>query len=212
MEPSNPKKIIHLNNSANAAELDIEDQFWFYWQKARVPLTLIVTVGLIALAGYQGFDWLQAKRLKTVQEAYLDSCINNERLVFAQAYPNESLSGIALMEEALDAQAKNNWEEASKLYKMAIKPLAGSILAAQAQLQYAKCAASLEATDEAAQALEAIFADSQVLQSFRAEAAYERILLALQSNDRDNAKEWFAKLTSIAEAGFWLQKAQMLQL
>lgn len=211
MEPSNPKKIIHLNPE-NATELSAEDQLWFYWQKVRGPLTVLLVTGLVGLGGYQAFNWFQAKRTNTIQEAYLASCENDERLVFAKTYPNDPLAGIALMEEALIAQSKSNWEDAAKLYEMAIKPLSGSVLSAQAQLQYGKCSASLEDTHNAARAFEAVFANTNALQSFRAEAAYERILLALQVGDHTQVKEWFDKLMQMEEAGFWLQKAQMLQL
>lgn len=211
MEPSNPKKVIHLNSKITA-EMPVEDQVWFCWQKIQKPLTGILLALAIGFIGYKAFDWFKAKRSTIVQEAYLASCINGERLLFATTYPKETLAGVALMEEALTHQSQNNWEEAAKLYQLAISPLKGSILEGQAQLQYGKCSAALQKKEEAAMAFESVFADSEALEGFRAEAAYERILLAIEAENMQVAKEWMEKLMVMEEAGFWLQKAQMLQI
>jgi hypothetical protein len=209
MEPTDPKKVIHLNSEIMAA-VPVEDRIWLYWQKAKQPILFGALAVLLGFAGYKGYEWFQAKRLQNIQETYLNSLKNNERLAFAKTYPNEPLAGVALMEEGFAKQDASEWAAAAEAFEHAVAPLKGSPLQAQAKLQQAKCLVALKNQDQAIVLFEGVFNDAEAFQSFRAEAAYERALIALEMGDNPLAKSWLEKIETLEQAGFWTQKAQSL--
>lgn len=211
MENKDAKNIISFTTEATP-EISPEDRLWLYWNRFKGGIIACIAAAILGLIGMQSYHYLKAARLKEVQGAFLAACTNNERPLFITTYPHSPLTGIACLEEAQLLQDKGDMAGAAHVFEQAFGPLKNSPLLGRARLGQALALALSHNTAEAITCFESIAGDKTLLDTFRAEAAYQRALLAVQAEDNEAAAHWVSQAMEMPEAGLWAHKAEMLRL
>lgn len=211
MENKDAKNIISFTTET-ISEISPEDRLWLYWNRFKGGIIACIAAAILGLIGMQGYHYLQEARLKEVQRAFLAACANNERPLFITTYPHAPLAGIACLEQAQILQDKGDIAGAARVFEQAFTPLKDSPLLGRARLGQALALALNHNTAEAITCFENIARDKALLDTFRAEAAYQRALLAVQAEDNETAADWVTQAIEMPEAGLWAHKAEMLRL
>lgn len=179
-----------------------------FWEKNRSFILILVAAILIGLVGREGWQWVQSKREKGVQEEYAKAGDNVALLAkFAAANDGHALAGAALLRVADDQYSKGDYKSATTSYTKAGEKLENDALKSRAKLGAAmsQIAAGDKAAGEAA--LKAIGADTKAIAAIRAEALYNQAVLAKDAGRVEDARKIVEEIGKIESAGMWAQRA-----
>ncbi|WOO41688.1 tetratricopeptide repeat protein [Rubellicoccus peritrichatus] len=193
-------------------DADVEDKVWLFWQKNGKSMIAGGVVALIAVLAVQGYRVYENKALEAMKAEYQAAEGEEATLLsFGEANASATLGAFALLESADAKYVEENYAEAGKLYAQASTGLSGTAFGARAELGQAM--ASIKSGDTAAGSSELtrIAGDATLIGSIRGEAAFNLVLLALQNNDFEVAKQRLVELESIEDAPIWAQQAKMMR-
>ncbi len=202
----------NAEHSDSLSPLPVEERLLLYWNRFKGAILACILAMILGLVSVQGYRLLKEARLKEVQEAFLNASSHDELALFAKTYPDEPLAAVALLEEAQVLRDRGDFEAAARVFHQAALPLKHSPLEGRALLGEAMSLALGNKIENAIPIFESIAKDETLLDVFRAEAAYQRALLALQAGDSKEAGQWAGYAESIPHAGLWGQKVEMIQL
>ncbi len=215
MQSNDPKKD-KLNDDRNLvvvdkdfSEADVEDRLWLFWKRNWVSIIATVLLILVATLGVNAYRAWQQSSIADMQDAYLAATSPEGLAAFAKEYKGEPLAALATLQLADLAYNENRFDDAAALYDEAAKKLPVAQVAQRAQL--GKAIALIRAgKDDTAAALTALAQDAKISQGYRAQAAYQLALLALEKKDYAATYGWLDQIMSMPYAGAWAQRAQTL--
>lgn len=203
---SDEPKTIHFPGAATA-----EDTVLLCWNRYKKVFFVCLAAAIVGLLCMQAYDFIKAERLKSTQEAFLNAIQKHHEKAFTEAYPHDPLAGLVLIEQGDQFSAQGNYTEAAKAFALATTALKNNALAGRAYVSQGM-ALALEGDIQQANIIFEKTANNPILlPAYRAEAAYQRALLAVQANDMTSVNHWLTIVLTLPEGGIWSQKAQMLR-
>jgi predicted negative regulator of RcsB-dependent stress response len=182
-----------------------------FWIRNRNFILLLCAIGLLVIAGREGWQYFASAREKDFQADYAKAGDSTDRLTkFADDHSGHALAGVAYLRVADDKFSAGDFKAAAAAYQKAAGSLQNDALLGRARLGAA--VSLLNGGDQAGgeAALKALSADSAVFKSARAEAAYHLASLAAGAGRDDEVRKLAEQISLIEANGPWAQRATVL--
>jgi predicted negative regulator of RcsB-dependent stress response len=135
---------------------------------------------------------------------------NAELTTFAVENEETSLGGLAYLRIAHRRYEEGEFEQAAEQYDKAAEILANTVFAERARLGRAMAMLRADRTAEGLQALKELADNANILDSTRAEAAYNRAIKLWEEGDLAGAHAEIDRIRALPQAGFWSFRADQL--
>lgn len=213
------KETNHNKNKVSKEHIDeafketasMEELIQIYWDKYSRRIILVLVLITFCFAGYKGVKYYKQQQLEILQHQYQDAKKEGKELALAEENPREPLSGAVFVENADAFYTAGKYDEAIKYYRMALKPLAKTIVVDRVRLGIGISMIMSGDKEGGMKELDLLVNDRKVQGIFRAEAAYQAAILSLKNENYTKANEYLGSLSHIANAGIWAQKGEMLK-
>lgn len=199
-----------LNNTADSG-MGLDDRFFVFYVNYKKKIikggAFILFIVIMFLAGNAYRDYIDQKCMRDF--GMLQSV--DQKKAFVQKFRNKPLAGFVALAVADEAYGCNDFLVAKEFYKKAQKPLE-SVLPFYGKVLLGQAMASLALGDEkeARDLLKYCFQNTDLLQSTRAEAGVNLIILCLSQGDENQAKLYLKELDHFAYATVFKQRAELL--
>lgn len=208
-----PKKgeTVTLNDDFSAAQF--EGKVFAFWERYKRHITIAIAAVFIAIVAYKVVLFFQERQLQAIQQAFLEAEGDNAALLsFAEAYLHHPLSGLAYLRVADERYASGDYIQAIQHYQAAYAALTQMpIFASRAQLGEGMAHLRSDTTEVGVETLKTLAADTKVISTLRAQAAYNLAIYALQTGRSDAYKAHLKTLEGLpGNVEFWRQKARAL--
>lgn len=192
-----------------AAELAANVQT--FWEKNRSVIIGGCLAGLLAIAGIEGWQLLQTSRDKAVRAEFAQAGTDAAKLGrFATEHAGHPLAGAAQLIIADQKFEAADFKGAADAYAKAVAAGDLGVLTGRARLGEAMSKLLGGDATGGEAALAAISADSALPAAVRAEAAYHRASLALESGKKEDATRLAAEVKTIEANGLWARRADSI--
>ena len=206
-EPKKPKNPLFPENADLKAdslhsEQTAEEQISAYWEKNQSSILTAIAIAAIVIVGFQGYKIMQAQAEEELQSAYREASDAGSLDAFIDSYPETTLAGFAALESAHLAYAEEDYATALELYEKAARALPENQMLGKARLGIAFAHYQIDLA-KGLSLLDSLLADSMLLESVRAEAAYVLAAHAKTEGDLEKAKSYAEMVQSFENAGSW---------
>jgi hypothetical protein len=201
----------HLVAVDETTAATFEDKLHLFWQKNRNAVFAVVGLVLLAIAGKEGWDYLQRQKQLDIEKAYAAATTPEQLKAFAAAHRDHALAGVSHLRMADDAYKAGKSADAIAGYDQAIAILKKGPLAARAQLGRALAKAQAGKPADATADLKQLADDKNQFKAIRAEAAYHLTSLAVEAANATDAQKYSDQLMQIDPASPWTQRALALR-
>ena len=206
-EPKKPKNPLFPENAdlktdSLHSEQTAEEQISDYWEKNQSSILTAIAIAAIVIVGFQGFKIMQAQAEEELQSAYREASDAGSLDAFIDSYPETTLAGFAALESAHLAYAEEDYATALELYEKAARALPENQMLGKARLGIAFAHYQIDLA-KGLSLLDSVLADSMLLESVRAEAAYVLAAHAKTEGDLEKAKSYAEMVQSFENAGSW---------
>jgi hypothetical protein len=185
---------------------DFEDRLWVFWRKQRKNIVGLLAVIAAGLLIWQGWVAYAAHAAATLQADYQAANGATELLAFAQAHPEAPLGKFAQLEGADDLYKDSKFKEAADAYAQAATVWGDDEKGQRARLGQAMALIQAGDNKTGSELLEALSNDASVLENYRAEAAYDLVILAIQAGDNAGAAKWVERVKEFKTNNAWLNQ------
>ena len=179
-----------------------EEQISAYWGENQSSILTAIAIAAIVIVGFQGYKMIQAKAEEELQSAYREASDTGNLNAFIDSYPETILAGFAALESAHLAYTEEEYSTALELYEKAARALQENQMLGKAQLGIAFAHYQIDSA-KGLSMLEILLADSTLLESVRAEAAYVLAAHAKTEGNLEKAKSYAEMVQSFENAGSW---------
>ncbi|WP_438481086.1 tetratricopeptide repeat protein [Oleiharenicola lentus] len=203
--PQDPNAAIPV--SEPGFEVHVQD----YWAKNSGLILGGLALVVVAIIGWQGWQYFQASREQDIRAEYAKVGDQTAKLAsFASEHSGHTLAGVARLRLADERYAAADYKQAATLYTQAAESLDNDVLLGRAKLGAA--ISQINGGDQAAgeASLKAASTDSKLAPGARAEATYHLATIALDAGKTDEAKKLADEVSKIEATGPWAQRATML--
>jgi tetratricopeptide (TPR) repeat protein len=210
---TNPPVEKQSQTQSAAPESGFEIAVQEFWQKNRTVVLALVVVGLVAIVGREGWQYIAAQREEGVRADYAKAGDRPEALAsFASANSGHELAGIAYLRIADQKYAAGDFRAALENYNKASSSLKVAAVVGRARLGAA--ISQLNGGDKSAgeAALKAIAADTTLLKPARAEASYHLAAVAYEAGNQAEVGRLVGEINKLDTAGIWTDRAAALQV
>ena len=192
---------------------DFEEKLLLFWRNHgnRVVVALVVlAAGVLA---YQLSGFIAKRSQEKVQAAYQKAENTADLIAFGAEHSRNSLGGFAYLQAAHEEYGRNQFKEAAAHYEAAAQILTDSPFAGRARLGFAMASLQGDEPVIGRQTLESITADEALLDSTRAEAAYNLAVFHWDREKFDEVEKQLDFIETLAKPGFWIwtNKADQLR-
>lgn len=206
-EPKKPKNPLFPedtdpNTDSLRSEQTAEEQISAYWEKNQSSILSAIALSAIAIVGFQGYKVLQAQAEEKLQSAYQEAIDADSLNAFIDSYPETTIAGFAALESAHQAYDAEDYTTAIDLYEKAARALTDNPMLGKARLGIAFAHYQID-SEKGLSLLDNLLADSALLESIRAEAAYVLAAHAKTEGDLEKAKGYAETVQSFENAGSW---------
>lgn len=210
-----PKKQAAPNSSAEDTlppDADLDERFREFWKRNGVlffgGLAMVaVIVVIVQIVQYVG-NQMEASAAREFGVALSTP----EALAsYAESHAGSARAGLAHLELAHQAYEAGNFGEAATLYAAATEELADSSLAGRAALGEALSRVKIGEETAAKEILQSLSDNAAMLNSTRAEAAYNLAVMAWEAGDIDGALALVEKIEGLEDIGIWEFRAADLR-
>jgi len=201
------------SQSAVAPEAGFEIAMQEFWQKYRTLIFVVAGLGLLVIAGREGWQYFAEQREEGVRADYAKAGDRPEQLVsFAAANSGHELAGVAYLRVADAKYSAGDYRAALENYTKAAAALKVTAVLGRARLGAAL--SQLNSGDKSAgeTALKAIAADASLLKPARAEASYHLAALAYEAGNQAEVSRLVSEINKLDTAGIWVERAAALQV
>lgn len=181
------------------------------WKKWRYWIMAVIVLSGLSLISWKSVQLIQKKLERSIQTSFEEAIDEKEKLSFTKQYPKTSQAGIIYLQMANDRYRTEKYAEAAVYYQKAENilpsPFKGRALIGQAMalLQSTKNKDKIKGEG----LLETITKNSTLLDTIRAQAAYNQALIYWDRDDFPAVKKSLVFIENLEQAGIlWLQKAQ----
>lgn len=182
-----------------------------FWEKNRQGIFIFVGAGLLAIAGYFGWEKVAEGREDDLKAEYAKASDQAAKLeAFANANSGHTLAGVASLRLADEKFAAGDYKAAATAYQKAAGSLKEPGLLGRAKLGAA--VSQLNGGDQAGAetTLKAVSADASLDKTVRAEAGYHLASLAADAGKVDDVKKLAEEISKLDAGSLWAQRATML--
>lgn len=206
-EPKKPKNPLFPENAdlktdSLHSEQTAEEQISAYWEKNQSSILTAIAIAAIVIVGFQGYKIMQAQAGEELQSAYREASDAGSLDAFIDSYSETTLAGFAALESAHLAYAEEDYATALELYEKAARALPENPMLGKARLGIAFAHYQIDSA-KGLSLLDSLLADSTLLDSVRAEAAYVLAAHAKTEGDLEKAKSYAEMVQSFENAGSW---------
>lgn len=206
-EPKKPKNPLFPENAdlktdSLHSEQTAEEQISAYWEKNQSSILTAIAIAAIVIVGFQGYKIMQAQAEEELQSAYREASDAGSLDAFIDSYSETTLAGFAALESAHLAYAEEDYATALELYEKAARALPENPMLGKARLGIAFAHYQIDSA-KGLSLLDSLLADSTLLDSVRAEAAYVLAAHAKTEGDLEKAKSYAEMVQSFENAGSW---------
>lgn len=201
----------HLVPVDETTAVTFEDKLHLFWKKNRNGVIGVIAIVLLAIAGKEGWEYLQRQKDADVKAAYASATTSDLQKAFIAAHPDHVLAGIAHLRMADDAYKAGRSADAINAYTNAIAALKTGPLAARAQLGRAIAKAQSGKTADAIADLKQLADDKNQFKAIRAEAVYDLTSLAAEAGNAADTQKYSDQLMQIDPTSPWTQRALALR-
>ena len=161
-----------------------------------------IIISAIVIISVQGFKIAEQKAESERETAYEVAKLENSLENFIETYAETALGGFAALELANDAYEDSSYTKALQYYTTAENALSKHPLKDKASIGIAFTRYQMDSF-EGLSALESLFADSNKLESVRAEAGYILLVDAKSKGDEAKVKAFAEAINAFENAGNW---------
>ena len=211
-QPQPDKKQDTFNKLDEAyAESSMEDQLLVYWNRHKSQVILGVVAATAIIIGIQVTKWWSSKSASDRGAAYAAATEDADKAGFAEKFSGTDLGGVAFLELADKSYAEGEFAAAVPNYENAFKAFSRYEFKQTAHLGLAL--SRLQSGDEssAVKDLEAIAANTDYVDSIRAEALYHLSILDWKSGAFELMLQRHEQIEEMPNSGNWQGKAFQLQ-
>jgi hypothetical protein len=209
--PLSHSKSTAAENTAGVGPLTVEDKLQQFWQKNRMIVLGLCVVVLVAIIGKGLWDRQQASNEREIESAYAAANTPEQLRAFAAAHPGHTLGAIAELRVADEAYNVGKASDALAGYEKACAILKDGPLATRAQLGRALAKVQSGKTAEGTEELKKLAEDPKVLNTARAQAAYQLAALAADAGNSADVEKYINLVNQIDPASSWARRATMLR-
>ena len=192
-------------------DADFEEGILLFWQRHRNTIVTGVVVVIVLVGAFELWSYLDERRETSIRNAFQGADSPSALLSFAESYPDHSLAGFAYLQVANSEYREKAFESAASHYHDAIAILADTPLSERARLGYAMSSIAQGQRDIGESVLDELAADNTILDTTRAEAAYNLAVLYAEMGDRDSVLEQIDFIGALEQPGYWLNKTDFLR-
>ena len=216
MAQANPPKpdtppVVPTNESANSSN-DLNTFVYGVWQRRQKLIIALIIALLIGVLIGQGLLMLAAHRQKQVEAAF--QALGEEDtdwIIFTETYPQTPQAGLAFLKLAHRSYSKQSYPEAAEFYRQAARQLTAKPWRSRALLGEAM-ALTLADPSQGEEKLGHLTEDHSVLDSIRAEAAYNLAILYWDAGAYASMQTQINFIRQLEYAGaVWTEKVRALQ-
>lgn len=210
-EPKKPKNPLFPDNDKDNApktfdisnvEMSAEERINTYWSNNKSSIIGAIIISAIVIISVQGFKIAEQKAESERETAYEVAKLENSLENFIETYAETVLGGFAALELANDAYEDSDYTKALQYYTTAENALSKHPLKDKASIGIAFTRYQMDSF-EGLSALESLFADSNKLESVRAEAGYILLVDAKSKGDEAKVKAFAKTINAFENAGNW---------
>lgn len=191
---------------------DFEEQVLQLWGVHGNRLVMIVALVVVAVLAYQVSGYLAQRNVEKIQTAYQETEDSTDLVTFGLEYSSHPLGGFAYLQAAHQEYDQKQFKEAAGHYEKAAEILADTPYAGRAQLGYAMASLSNGQAVIAQQSLETLARDESMLDSTRAEAAYNLAIHHWEKEEFEAVQEQLDFIDTLAKPGYWIWSIKVGQL
>ncbi|MGJ3244297.1 MAG: hypothetical protein ACFE0O_15250 [Opitutales bacterium] len=180
-----------------------EEKLLQFWDRNKGPLITGLVLVVAVIGAVQGLKVMRQSHQAAVQEAWQAATVSGDYATFLATYPEEPLAGLAHLEQGHGAFSEQAYAEAEAAYRAAAPILGDSPLAGRARLGAALALYMQGETDRAAEAFAALAEDTTILDGIRAEAAFNRAIMAIEADEGETFQRYFELIESLPHASAW---------
>lgn len=211
-DPKDERNLVEVDDAF--AEASFDDRLWLWWQRNAKAMLYGAVTAIIVAGAFQGYRLWQEAQVNARQEAYREAVGDTEALLaFGNEHPGTTLGALALLTVADERFEAGAFGEAAELYRSSLSGFTD--LPYQGRAQLGEAVSLLRQGGDSATAgaalLEQLASDPATVGTLRAEAAFQRAVYAVDTNDFDAARRFFDLVAEVDTTGVWQQQAQRVR-
>ena len=210
--PEDPKLPVNLDLESDLPpDADVEERFNDFWKKNGVSIFGGIALGAAIVIGIQLFQYLQAKKEDEIRSEFASAQNAEERLQFADKYPDHQLAGLAQLLVADARYEEGDFAKAAELYAATAKVFEDPTISSRAVLGQGMSLLQAGIKEDGRSVLRVVAVDASALDQTRAEAAYHLAISHWEDGQNEQALEMTDLILQLDSAQFWAYRANLLR-
>jgi predicted negative regulator of RcsB-dependent stress response len=212
--PKQPEAGIELPKGQEAVA-DIPDgvfeDVYRFWKQYGSTILIYGVVALVVFLGAQGWKQYSSGREVALRNQYGELETLEAKLEFARNNPNHPLSGFTYLQAGKAAYEAKEFDKAAGYYLQAGKVIKDPALLSVVWMGEANSLRESGKESEAVRVLERIANEENFAEGIRAEAMFQRIVLALKRGDSQTVEHYTKLLESADPSQVWVQRLDSIK-
>mgnify|MGYP001177128223 CR=1 FL=1 len=191
--------------------IDFEQKIILVWGKYRYAILIVIGVIVLSLLGYQMMFYLAERKELAVEAAFQEAESDEALLKFAREHPNHQLAGFAYLQLANKKYNENEFIQAIEYYTNAVSQLEDTSIKGRAHLGVAMAHLLTGNIEQGIETLDKITNDPLLLDTYRAEAAYQLAVYFWGKSDYLALDRELRRIETLKKSGMWIRKASVMR-
>ncbi len=193
-------------------DADFEERLLIFWKNHGNRVVIAIIVVVAGVLAYQISGYLAKRNEEKIQADYQKTENTADLIAFGAEHSTHSLGGFAYLQAAHKEYGEKQYAEAAGHYEIAAENLGDSPYAGRARLGFAMASLQSEKLEVGRTALESIAGDEALLETTRAEAAYNLAVFHWDAGNFPEVKKKLDLIETLARPGFWIWTNKVDQL
>ena len=207
-KPEGNKTVVAIGDFEGA---DFEQKIILVWENYRQVILTVIGVIILSLLIYQTMLYLAERKELALQTAYQEAESDDELINFAREHPRHTLAGFAYLQVANKKYDEDEFLKAVEYYTSAVSHLENTSIQGRARLGFAMSHLLAGNAEEGVEALNKIAGDPSLLDTYRAEAAYQLAVNYWEKRDYASLDLELRRIESLKKSGMWVRKATVMR-
>ncbi len=190
---------------------DFEQKVILIWENYRQVILTVIGVIILSLLVYQTMLYLAERKAIAVETAFQEAESDDALINFAREHPHHKLAGFAYLQVANHKYDEDEFLQAAEYYTSAVSELENTSMQGRARLGFAMSHLLAGNTDEGVETLDKIAGDPSLLDTYRAEAAYQLAVNFWENRDYVSLDRELRRIESLKKSGMWVSKASVMR-
>lgn len=190
---------------------EFEQKLILIWENYRQVIFTVIGVIILSLLVYQSMLYLAGRKELAVETAYQEAENDDALINFAQEHPHHALAGFAYLQVANKKYEEEEFLQAAEYYSNAVNNLVETTMLGRARLGFAMSHLLGGNADDGVEALNKIAGDPSLLDTYRAEAAYQLAVNYWEKSDYASLDRALRQIETLKKSGMWVSKATVMR-